>query len=448
MQDLIVQSDPVKVQNARKAKGLTQDQLLTALQHNGIKLELRALQAVEMKDISRGGGRVRRIVLQTIADILDVTYDSLLPDGHLPWRIPKPEWKDRENSPGALLQAEMAIVPFELRKEEIQGLEDWCRTGEHLRIKLICGRGGMGKTRLALEFCRRLIERHGWRAGFLDYDAFRPNDEQWNTILLQAEPLLLVFDYAEVRFNIIAWLLAKLNARASGKVRVLLLARHIGDFWSQLKSNRACGDLLASKAMDEPSELRPLVARNRNDHARSYQHACTAFAEKLGKPVSGKMPADIGDPIYDPILLLHIRALASLDSEDPKGEKPLLDYLLTREKRFWIEQLAARSLDPTLLVAVEEAMVTVTSNGGIRTALDGIEMLKSLPSLDGRPADVRIALNNLLSECYPGEQWIAPVQPDLFGERLFQIGFTANPELKAKVFQNVVKAVRIRKPNA
>jgi tetratricopeptide (TPR) repeat protein len=74
-------------------------------------------------------------------------------------------------SPGKLLTASYEVVPFEEagRQGEIEALKDWCDGEDARSVLLLTGEGGSGKTRLAIEWCRRL--RHqGWHAGFLRRD--------------------------------------------------------------------------------------------------------------------------------------------------------------------------------------------------------------------------------------------------------------------------------------
>src|SRR4051812_9813089 len=112
MHDPMIRGDPKRIQHARKGrvredgKPTTQDNLLELLDRAGVSIKKRTLEAIEAT------GHVRRSVLQTIADVLDVPYDSLLADGVLPWTIQSPTWNPETCSPGLLLQAEQRIVPF------------------------------------------------------------------------------------------------------------------------------------------------------------------------------------------------------------------------------------------------------------------------------------------------------------------------------------------------
>jgi hypothetical protein len=74
-------------------------------------------------------------------------------------------------SPGGLLRADAALVGFTGREEELRILENWqddraAPTGPDVKAFLLTGRGGEGKTRLAIEFAAR-SRRAGWTGGLL-----------------------------------------------------------------------------------------------------------------------------------------------------------------------------------------------------------------------------------------------------------------------------------------
>ena len=71
--------------------------------------------------------------------------------------------------PSLLLRAKYAVVPFHGRVDELGDLERWCEDESAPRAHLVVGAGGAGKTRLAIELCRRMRAR-GWLAGFLAED--------------------------------------------------------------------------------------------------------------------------------------------------------------------------------------------------------------------------------------------------------------------------------------
>ena len=441
----LIQADPKKIQAARLShesapgKPLTQAKLVEMLHEVGVKISERRLQTIEAT------GRVKQSVLATICELLDVDLDSMLPDGQLPWSIPRAEWNPLIHSPAWLLRAEMAVVPFHFRREERAALEDWCLDANPLRARLIWGQGGMGKTRLALELCKWMRDR-GWRAGFINYDLFSSDQNLWVEAMKDPDPILVVLDYAESRIAKIDWLIGMVASLRPNRFRILLLARSkSGDWWAELCRCRNAGALVASKAMDV-QQLMPFTMDSKK-RKESYQLAAKGFAERLGRPEPIVSPHHIDSAVYDRILLLHIQALASIDKIHGENEDGILDYLLHRERRFWSERISSRQMDSSLLIAVEEAMTAVTANGGVKSMEEGLALLRLLPSLDGRPQDIRVALNNLLHECYPGSNWIEPVQPDIFGERLSEVVLGNNRPLRRALIGETAKAARKRKGN-
>jgi len=100
-------------------------------------------------------GRRLRAVFDEVREVR-----RLLDDGTLP--LPE------DPSPGKLLTAAYEVIPFNEggRREDLEFLEGWCNGELRRSVLLLTGEGGSGKTRLLIEWCRRL--RHqGWHAGFL-----------------------------------------------------------------------------------------------------------------------------------------------------------------------------------------------------------------------------------------------------------------------------------------
>ena len=58
--------------------------------------------------------------------------------------------------------------------------------------------------------------------------------------------------------------------------------------------------------------------------------------------------------------------------------------------------------------------------GGVQGESEAIEVLRGLQFFTDQPAAVLTSVARLLHECYPGERWIEPIQPDLLGEHLVQ----------------------------
>jgi len=341
--------------------------------------------------------------------------------------IPRRPWDPAKLPPGALLRADCAAaVPFHGRGAERAGLDQWCESDARLGILLYTAAGGMGKTRLFLETCQR-FEQAGWRAGFL----LRPErpeialgaEELWGALLGEGKPLLVVVDYAESRQDELVPLLVaadRLSGASECHLRVVLLARAAGDWWERLKrEGNGVGDLLQGPAT-QWHKLRPL-AMNDADRTASYWAAVKTFADALGRPVTEAGPEDVGSPVYERVLLLHMRALAAIEGVQVQGEQGLLEYVLTRERRFWAKKAAAAGLPHALEDGIAQAMTVITAGGGAKDPRHARQILRRIPLLCSELPLVRRTIAGLLHEAYPGKQWIEPMMPDLLGEHLLQV---------------------------
>lgn len=431
-EDPMVQIDAQKLKAAIKAKFGSHDALDAYLAANGLSEGL-SKRNVE-KIISEG--RIRQSSLSTIAEVLEHSDDYFGRAEKVPWGLPHQDWDRQWRPPGSLLRAEFEVVPFHFREVELKKLTDWCcqKGAPFVRIQLFTGAGGMGKTRLALELCRRL-QADGWRSGFLDYSAVRKDEQRWDEMLAVNVPLLMVLDYAEHHRDILEWVIARCATRtpARSQVRLLLLARNSGDWWTQLRSRKDVGDLL-SGAASYTHALAPLSVE-RIDRASSWRSAATRFAEKLGKPVPDRAPRDLGSEHFGRVLLLHMHALHSVEGVEGLAPADILEQVLLRERRFWSDQLQARDLPGDLQDGLLLFMAAATSMGGVRTQSGGLELLSRLSFFQGQPASVLESVNRMMAECYPGGRWIEPVQPDLLGDHLL------NKALAIESFQKDLLAV-------
>jgi hypothetical protein len=183
----------------------------------------------------------------------------------------------REYGPARLLDPGLGVVPFSGRTAELTSLEDWCTAAQAGLVRLVSGGGGSGKTRLALELMRRM-EAQGW----LCLQVAEGMESEAVDAERSASPkarLLLVVDYAETRSDLES--LIDQAARDEGQVRVLLLARHAGDWWERLQGGAAAvRDLVrdASVSVIElGDDLVPGIAA-----ADEVRRALPFFATKLG----------------------------------------------------------------------------------------------------------------------------------------------------------------------
>lgn len=140
------------------------------------------------------------------------------------------------------------------RDAELDELWRWLTANKPISIRVVTGRGGAGKTRLALELCDRAAEA-GWHAGFALNPEIRANPAAFTI----AHPTLVVIDYAAARAQMLAdWLagLAALDNPPSHPVRILLLERHAepGLGWWQTALGSGGTDGFAIRRLLDPPE--------------------------------------------------------------------------------------------------------------------------------------------------------------------------------------------------
>lgn len=339
--------------------------------------------------------------------------------GPTPLRIQTSRWRVDFSPPGALLRAEYGIVPFHGRDDELANLMDWARSDADVQVRLYTGAGGMGKTRLALELCRKMQEQ-GWQAGFLSPDPSRTPDEIWKDLQGRDQPALVVVDYAETRRHILVPFFRRLYESQGGKFRVVLLARAALDWWERLKSEgEGVGELLCGPSTRWLT-LMPL-ATSLDKRRESYWSAIRSFSKYLGKPIPETEPRGLGEAHFERVLLLHMKALVDLRGAKVEGEDGILDYVLLRERRFWGRLVTKRGLPSSLAEGIGRVMALITLGGGVKSESHAIDALHALQLWVRQDHDLIVSVARLLHESYPGvEHWIEPMLPDLLGEHLIE----------------------------
>jgi len=332
--------------------------------------------------------------------------------------IPDRPWRKDIDSPGALLRAQYCVVPFHGREKELGDLQDWCRDPSPVKVRLYTGPGGMGKTRLALEAARKMKEE-GWWSGFVTNEAIQSPEPTWKALARPKGKLLLIVDYAETHRPFLIPILREMARLKRGPVRVILLAREAFEWWEQLKSESdGVGELLSGPKTSRDS-LWPL-ADSVEARAASYDIAARAFSERLLTPPA-EAPDDLNADYFQIALLLHMKALVDMEGEEKASEENhILDRVLDRERSFWATRTADHGIPRHVATGIGRAMAAITLGGGVQGEEEAVETLRRLQFFADQPASVLTAVARLLHECYPGERWIEPLEPDLLGEHLAQ----------------------------
>ncbi|WP_437304803.1 tetratricopeptide repeat protein [Sorangium sp. So ce388] len=324
-----------------------------------------------------------------------------------------------ELSPAALLNARYAVVPFVGRETLLKEIHAWCDAPAPTRARLFYGPGGIGKTRLFIEACA-WMRREGWRAGFLPQGVHR---QQIEALVAAEHPTLVVIDYAESRPDVRDLLapFARLRSgKCNGRLRLVLLARNAGDWWTFLQSSAAeVGILLGDHA---PREIPPLV-HGEPMRTEIFQDAVARFAQLLGKAVPGTT-TPLDDRRYDRVLYVHMAALATVEGR-PFTAETLTGSTLDHEQRFWLSLLPHDDLlDAELCTEqMRRAVTALTMCGGAMSRSEAADLVaRATDDSDKRRVERRV---QLLRRLYPGQHsnvggsgYLGVLDPDLLGEAI------------------------------
>lgn len=328
----------------------------------------------------------------------------------------------RTPSPARLIRAHASVFPYLDRGDLLAGLVGWVSSEASFAGEVISGRGGSGKTRLAVELCSRLKDRD-WLCGFLA----RIADQAMLDALVQAPvPRLVVVDYAESRVEQLELLMPLLRADASPErpVRVLLLVRtgsREGDL-AALRNRLDSLDALLDECETQTLEETPMGAAGREE---LFQIANRAFADRMDTAASPPSVPALAEEVFSSPLMVVIAAYLAARSEaaPPTVQSELVNEILAHERRYWRNDAAKVGADDVLL---ERAVALATLTGAEGEA-EAAELLRLLPDLEDAPAERRNLLARWVRRQYPGPRWWNPLEPDLLGEHLVAECFAEQP---------------------
>jgi tetratricopeptide (TPR) repeat protein len=338
------------------------------------------------------------------------------------------------NPVAGLLDPHIAVVPFAGRESELRRLTSWCVDDQTGRIRLVTGGGGVGKTRLALQLVQKLTDL-GWRCEWVRDG--READAVQAARRVTRGNVLLIVDYAEIRQGL-AEMLHAVAAATGRTLRVLLLARHAGDWWQRLAASEPVVRAMVRDA-DRLIEELPAATQAELADLDVARQAMPFFAAKLNfdSPNPERLVLT-GEPPIVRVLDLHAAALiAVLAASDVPTDTALridltkvLEDLLSHEKRYWLGHAEALDLlsGPQGLTSAQlSQIVAAACLLGAPTQDDALEMLGRVPhvSPSGKLAD-------WIRDLYPpgpGEGWLGALHPDRLAELHVTSELDRSPEL-------------------
>ncbi|MFF4779097.1 tetratricopeptide repeat protein [Microtetraspora fusca] len=317
-------------------------------------------------------------------------------------------------SPAFLLRADVHVVRFRSRVEELSRLAAWCH-GPGFGVRLMTGPGGQGKTRLARELGLRLAMAPGegwvvkwWEAG----DSVAALDGL-------NRPTLLVVDYAETRPNMVQELvLAALSESVHAPIRLLLLARSAGDWWRRLSEDSARLEMALYGALIE--ELTPLEDGIAGREA-AFAEALTDLSAALTRMgLDHTQPDDVSWPDLraerfarsGAALTLQMEALARLLDGQQGAGPPAEEVILTHERRYWRQSAKEHRVD--LSDRSLQRAVAAAALCGADAEPEALTLLAQVRGLRDQSEDGRIRTALWLRDLYPPTHTgvsRSPVQP-------------------------------------
>jgi tetratricopeptide (TPR) repeat protein/glycosyltransferase involved in cell wall biosynthesis len=349
-----------------------------------------------------------------------------------------PTWNAKLGlAPSHLLHPEEGCVPFHAsRLNLVDEIVAWCcdNAAPSLTLQLRTGPGGSGKTRLMLKVCDALA-KSGWVTGFVAGGLGNDLPILATALFSTTGNKLLVIDYGETRRDEIASLIrTALRVRGSGVIRILLIARRAGDWWTRLPEDYAdIESFLTGAAVSGPYEI-PSIPFDHVQREAIFAEALAAYASKLGRGFNDIKSVDLDETHFAQVLYIHMAALAVILNERPETASGLLEATIRREKRYWRAALSRVEPSHGNNLDIAQAMALFTLVGGTDSKRDTEKLLSLVPALRALPDSTLRQRTRILHDLYPKKNGIDAVQPDVVGERFAADECARDERLLAALF--------------
>ncbi|MFC8380839.1 tetratricopeptide repeat protein [Nocardia sp. NPDC057272] len=336
-----------------------------------------------------------------------------------------------EGTPATLLTARRAVVEFRGRDDALADLRVWA-SEPGVGMWLVHGAGGQGKTRLAHQLGTELAARR-WSVLWLDPAV--DTAERLRVLGQVVTGLLVVIDYAETRVPQVGVLLTELAAHVGDRpVKVVLLARTVGEWWTQLgATSDAVGDITTRARhttlgpLDNDAESRQATYRDTVDaFARELPRLAELGEAEWSRAATSVLARPYRDPGNDTTVLgVQMGALADLldthhpTTTPPAGQHSLEDRILDHENRYWTATATHHNLDE-LGIATLKDVLAATIVLGATTSKELGQILTRIPDLSDQPRLIHTRIRDWLMSLYPGQGagGYAGLGPDRLAEQL------------------------------
>lgn len=325
-----------------------------------------------------------------------------------------------------LIPARRAIPLFG-RDDELKSLLDFVRPDAppDIRVRVLVGSGGSGKTRLALELCDQINDR--WLAGFVTTDAldkfFKQQDAgSWGW----QKPTLMVLDYAAAQAEVLRKWLPELLDRTTPPthpLRILLLERHADPHsgWHERVfnpggwQNAGLRDLLDPP---EPIRIRPLF------EVSDRMGVLRAVLQLVAPALVPLLTSDLleaqfqntswgGDPLYLAMAALTMARRGDVSALQ-LGRTDLALEVAGHEMQRLAQAAESKGLERELVLHLA-ACITLLQG---LPRIEALGLIRTEKQAIGLEQGDTAKLVDVLHECLPAGERIAGVEPDLIGEAL------------------------------
>lgn len=354
--------------------------------------------------------------------------------------------------PSKNLQPFRCFLEFIGREHELSELFKFRDSTDRFEWMVITGEGGVGKTRLAMEYINRSID-FGWHSGFIDDISLkqfvdRERFDKWFPL----RSTLIVVDYAANKRSNLLKLMYRcysllsnaypLDSKHSPKVRIIMLERHAqpGNGWLNelLQSGEAdVRDYIETSFQGVMNLLPPGIDTKEDPYTTTVLFLKSAF-KAWGKLTQKEAPAfpefsdldlwQIKSNTGNKPLLLQMAAINACETGNAKalpqwGRSKILLEAVARE-RWYVKSACKENKCPDGFVEIIETCTAVLCIAGMKDFSDGklSSLLKVLVAFSDYPqiqvGDIKkqwLALFKLELENSEGSE-STPIAPDILAE--------------------------------